>query len=269
MKKTIALVAAGLVALVVLAKTTNFTSYASTLWSQAKTAVKESVPTKFDIDRIRHEIASLDGDLDRMISPIAQHTVAVKRLQTEVEQNDKRLAEQKQILLDATAKVKGVKNGEKLWYGENCYTAAQVTKRIEADFKAYRNLERTTEAKRTELAAKETILRAAQEQLQSFMGKKKEFEVLLAQLEAEHELNQVAAIGTDIKIDDTRAAQIAKDLEELKTKIETQKEFLQMRQGIIAVKDLNLAQPQAGPAVDLEAIQAHLEGRGGVKTASK
>src|SRR2546423_288654 len=57
MKKTIALVAAGLVALVVLARATNVTSYATTLWSQAKTAVKEQVPTKFDIERIRHEIA--------------------------------------------------------------------------------------------------------------------------------------------------------------------------------------------------------------------
>ena len=268
MKKTILLTAAGLVALVVLAKVTGAGSYATTLWAQAKSAVKEQVPTKFDIDRIRHEIASLDGDLDRMISPIAQHTVAVKRLQAEVAEKEKALAEQKEILLKATAKVK---SGEKeLCYGGQTFPVDLVKKRIAQDFKAYQRLERTLEARRTELAAKETTLKATQEQLQSFISKKKEFEVILAGLEAEHEVNQAAAIGSDIRIDDTRAAQIAKDLEELKTKIETQRTALEMRKGIVDVSNIRLDQPQANPGVDLDAIQAHLEGRDpGVKTASK
>ena len=268
MKKYMLMSVAGLVALVVLAKVTGAGSYATTLWAQAKSAVKEQVPTKFDIDRIRHEIASLDGDLDRMISPIAQNTVAVKRLQAEVAEKEKALAEQKKVLLDATAKVKSGK--KELCYGEKTYPVELVKTRIAQDFKAYQRLERYVEARKTELAAKEATLKATQEQLQSFLGKKKEFEVILAQLEAEHEMTQVAAIGSDDKIDDTRAAQIAKDLDELKAKIEEQKERLQMRQGINAVAGIRLDQPQATPGVDLDAIQAHLEGRGpAVKTASK
>jgi chromosome segregation ATPase len=269
MKKTIALVAAGLVAVVVLAKTTNFCSYASTLWSQAKTAVKDSVPTKFDIDRIRHEIASLDGDLDRMISPIAQHTVAVKRLQTDVARDEQTLDEQKKVLLKATEAVRNKNPNDTMWYGGQSYPVALIRQKISEDFKAYRRLERTVEARKTELAAKESTLKAAQEQLQSFISKKKEFEVALAQLEAEHEVNQVAAIGTDVQIDDTRAAQIARDLEDLKNKIEEQKTKLEMRKGILAVRGIQLNQPQQAPGVDLDAIQAHLEGKGDVKTASK
>ena len=49
MKKTIALVAAGVIGLAVLAKTTNVSSYVSTVWSQARTAAKQQVPTKFEI----------------------------------------------------------------------------------------------------------------------------------------------------------------------------------------------------------------------------
>src|SRR5437764_1354498 len=119
----------------------------------------------------------------------------------------------------------------------------------------------TAEARRTELAAKEASLKAKHEQIQSFIFKRKEFEVLLAQLEAEHEMNQVAAIGTDLKVDDTRAAQIAQDLEDLKGKIEAQRTALEMKRGIIAVSGIRLDQPQAAPGVDLDAIQAHLEGK--------
>src|SRR6516164_227213 len=188
-----------------------------------------------------------------MISPIAQHTVAVKRLQAEVAEKEKALAEQKEILLKATAKVK---SGEKeLCYGGQTFPVDLVKKRIAQDFKAYQRLERTLEARRTELSAKETTLKATQEQLQSFISKKKEFEVILAGLEADHEVNHAAAIGSDIRIDDTRAAHIAKDLEELKTKIETQRTALEMRKGIVDVSNIRLDQPQANPGVDLDAIQ--------------
>jgi chromosome segregation ATPase len=266
MKKTIALVAASLVALAVVAKVSGVGSYATTLWQQAKTTLKDSVPTKFDIDRIRHEIASLDQDLDRMITPIAQHTVAVKRLQDEVSQVEKNLAEQKKVLLDATALVKSGK--DPLCYGGKCYSNALVKQKIADDFKTYQNREKYLTARKSELTAKEATLRATQEQLQSFVSKKKEFEVILAQLEAEHEINLVAAIGTEIKIDDTRAAQIARDLDELKTKIEAQGLAMSMKRDVGALNGLRLDQPTSAPGVDLEAIQAHLEGKTEVKTAS-
>ncbi len=80
LKKSIALLAVGALALVVLAKTTNVGSYVGTLWSKTKSAVKDSVPTEFDIERIDREIAGLDQKLKDMYLPIAQHQVAVERL---------------------------------------------------------------------------------------------------------------------------------------------------------------------------------------------
>src|SRR5260370_21300087 len=95
MKKTLALVAIGVIGLAVLAKTTNVSSYVSTLWSQARVAAKQSVPTKFEIDRIRNDIASLDQDLDRMIRPIAEHKLNVEKLRQDVVRDEAKLAKQK------------------------------------------------------------------------------------------------------------------------------------------------------------------------------
>ncbi len=200
MKKTLALVAIGVIGLAVLAKTTNVSSYVSTLWSQARVAAKQSVPTKFEIDRIRNDIASLDQDLDRMIRPIAEHKVNVEKLRKDVVRDEEKLAEQKKVLLDATAAVKAAKKGDTLIYGAKGFTVEQVKTRIGIDFKSYERFEANVSAQKKLLESKEGTLRAAQEQLTTFISKKREFEVQLAQLEAENEINQVAAVGTSRSI---------------------------------------------------------------------
>ena len=221
MKKTIALVAAGALALLVVAKTTNVSSYVGTIWQKAKAAAKQQVPTEFEIDRIAHDIAGLDQALDRMIRPIAEHKVAVDRLRTEVTEKETRLAEKKKVLLDATQAVKLAKPDEKLIYANKAYPVALVKQRIARDFEHYKRFEASLAAQKKLLESKETTLRAAQEQLQTFMSRKRDFEVQLAQLRAEHEINKVAAVGTDIEIDTTPLANIAQSLAELKDAIET------------------------------------------------
>jgi len=262
MKKTIALVAAGVIGLAVLAKTTNVSSYASTLWSQARTTVKAQVPTRFEIDRIRNEISSLDQDLDRIIGPIADHKIVVERMRKDVVRDEERLTEQKKVLLEATAAVKNAKKGDQLFYGTpaRAYSVGQVKAKIAIDFDVYKRFENHVAAQKKLLESKEVTLRGAQEQLQTFLSKKQEFELQLAQLEAEHEINQVAAVGTDIKIDTTRAAAIAQSLNDLKDTIAKNREMAEMRKNFVNLNAIPLNQPQQAVAVDLDAIQVHLEG---------
>jgi chromosome segregation ATPase len=262
MKKTIALVAAGVLGLVILAKTTNVSSYVSTAWCQAKQSVKSSVPTKFEIDRIRNEVASLDQDLTQMIRPIAESKVHVDRLRKDIAKSEETLADQKKVLLNATNEVK---SGRKEFvYAGKTYSAEQVKTKIAIDFTAYQRLESSVTAQRKLLEAKETSLKAAQEQLVTVMSKKKEYEVRLAELEAKNEINQVAATGTDLKIDGTRAATIEQALRELEDKISADTAQIEMKNGIIAAGNIQLNQP----APDLEAIRAHLQGTADPKTAS-
>lgn len=266
MKKTIALLVAGAVGLVVLAKTTNVSSYVSTFCKQARTAAKQSVPTRFEIDRIRNDIAGLDQKLDEMIRPIAEHKVAVDRLRNDVTVGEAKLADQKKVLLDATAAVKQAKKSDRLVYGGKPYTVEQVKTKIAIDFDAYKRLETNLAARRKLLEAKEATLTAAQEQLQRFMSEKEEFKIQLARLEAEHAVNEVAAVGTDVKIDNTPLANIAQALRELKDTIDTQRTALEMKQGALAANGIPLNQPQTATAVDLDAIRSHLEGTTEPKT---
>jgi len=266
MKKTVALLVAGVLALVVLAKTTNVSSYVGTMWCKAKDAAKQQVPTEFDIDRISHEIAGLDSKLDQMIRPIAEHKVAVDRLRKQVADDETKLNDQKKVLLDATAAVKNANKDDRLVYGGKPYTVAQVKTKIALDFASFKKFEATVTAQQNLLKAREDTLLAAQEQLQTFMSKKEEFKLQLAQLRAEHEINKVAAIGTNIEIDNTPLASISEALTELRDRIDQQRVALELKRGILDANGIPLNQPQQNVAVDLDAIQAHLQNGAAAKT---
>jgi len=260
MKKTIALLVAGLLAVVVLAKTTNVSSYVGTAWCKAKRATAAQVPTEFNIDRIDHELANLDQKLDGMIRPIAEQKVAVERLRKEVTEREGRVAEQKKVLLDATAAVKAANKGDRLVYGNKNYTPEQVKARIAIDFESYKRQEAHLAAQRKLLESRETQLQAAQDQLQTFMSKREEFRVQLAQLRAEHEVNKVNAVGNHVELDATPLAAIAQSLNELKDRIEADRLVMETRNQVNVVGGIQLNQPQQAVGVDLDAIQAHLEG---------
>ncbi len=103
------------------------------------------------------------------------------------------------------------------------------------------------------------MLQSAKDQLEAFQAKRDEFRVQLAQLRAEHETNKLNAVGNDVEIDATPLASIGQSLDDLKTRIEVQTHTLALQNHANAVAGLNLNQPQQSAAVDLDAIQAHLE----------
>ena len=64
----------------VLVVKTSLASYAGTLWSQFSTQAKNQIPTRFELDRVRHELGQLDGDVSVMIRPIAEYRADIVRL---------------------------------------------------------------------------------------------------------------------------------------------------------------------------------------------
>src|SRR5687767_11897981 len=84
------------------AKKSSLLSYASTFLAQVKTETKNAVPTRFEMDRVRHEIANLDEDINGMIRPIAEYKATITRLRKDISQAEKNLEEHKGVLLSMT-----------------------------------------------------------------------------------------------------------------------------------------------------------------------
>jgi chromosome segregation ATPase len=249
-----------------LLKKTSVFSYASLLWTQAKNHVHKQVPTRFEIERARHEIAQLDGDIQGMIRPIAEYKAAIARLKKDIQSAQARLDEQKSILLTMTKDLEG--NPTMVMYDGDAYPADRVRVKLQRDFDSFKRLEANLHSQRKLLEAKEISLKATQEQLAKVMAKKREYEVRLAQLEADEETLQIARIGTSVQIDDSRATQIEAALTEIERRQDVHRAEIELRSGTFANDPIPVGRP-AHKTTDPVAIRQYLEKGGDVDAAHK
>src|SRR5260370_69614 len=206
MKKLLIIGLIGAVALVAVAKTTRVCSYASTLISRAQAEAQNSVPTKFELERIRNEIAGLDGDISQMIRPIAEYKTVIEKMRKDIAKAEGNISEQKKTMLAVLEDLKG--DPKFLTYAGKKYSAERVRNQLQRDTEKLKQLEKSVKTQFQVLEAKEQSLTATQEQLAKVIAKKREYEVRLAQLEAEEEPLHVASIGTEFKFDNSRSTQI-------------------------------------------------------------
>lgn len=249
---TLLIVGAGLF----LVKKTALCSYASVLWSQVATATKNQVPTRFEIERVRHEIAQLDGDVNRMIRPIAEHKAAIARLKKDIAVHQAKLDERKDVLLTMAKDLEG--NPSVVLYDGESFSAERVRHKLHKDFDSYKRLEANLTSQRKLLEAKETSLRATQEQLAKVISKKREYEVRLAQLEADEETLQIARIGSTVHIDDSRATQIEASLQEIERRQDVQRAEIELRTGALANDAIPVGRQKTQP-VDPMTVREYLE----------
>jgi chromosome segregation ATPase len=237
-------------------KKSSVFSYASTVWSHVKTETKNAVPTRFELDRARHEIANLDDDIGTMIRPIAEYKATIVRLKKDITLAEKALDEQKGVLLSMTGDLEG--NPTVLVYAGEEYAADRVRAKLSKDFASYQRLEANLKSQRKLLEAKETSLKATQEQLAKVIDKKREYEVRLAQLEAEEETLKIARIGSNLQIDNSRSTQIEAALADIENRHNVLRAEVELT-GTLA-NDVIPVQERRQNRMDVQAIRAYLEG---------
>lgn len=265
MKKWLIVGIIGAVALVAIMKKTNVCSYAGTLLTQVSAAAKDQVPAKFELDRIRHEIDALDGDISQMIRPIAEYKACIAKMRKDIARGERNIAEKKKDLLLIVEDLKG--NPKEVQIGDRTFSAETVRRQLARDTDSLKQLEKHLKVQGQVLEAKELALKATQEQLAKVISKKREYEVRLAQLEAEEESLRVLAVGNDVKIDSTRAAQIEEALAAVEHSQAVRREESVLKTGDLA--PINLHERRT-PPTDLNSIRNYLEGNEPVeKAASK
>jgi chromosome segregation ATPase len=249
-----------------LVKKTSLVSYAGTLWCQVQKETKNQVPTKFEIDRVRHELAGMDGDITKMLRPIAEHMAAVERLKKEIKTARADLADQKTSILTMTKDLEG--NPSVVAYGGEEYSASRIRRKLQRDFAAYKRCEAHLKSREKLLEAKEQSLAAAREQLSKLVAKKREYEVRLAQYEAEEETLQIARIGSKLPLDDNRASEIERALAEIEQRQEVQRAEVELLSGPLANDFIPVQQrTKTGANADLDEIRGYFENQNGGPTA--
>ncbi len=200
---------------------TNLASYVSTAWCKVKNGAKNQVPLEFEMDRVRHEIAGLDGDMKSHLGPIAEEMATIKTLRKQIETTRENLRNEKIKLL---AMAKDLEDGKKfITYGDEEFSAEEIRAKLDRDFGASRRCETELKSNEKLLAAKEKALRTVREQLASMKTLKRDLEVRLAQLEAELKTVRLAQTRDTYQMDDSRLADIKASLADIEHRLEKER----------------------------------------------
>ena len=242
-----------------LVKKTSAFSYARVLWCHVTAQAKENVPTQVELDRVRLEIAQMDRDISNMLRPIAEHMAAVNRLKKDIDGTRGSLAEEKTVLLAVAKDLET--NATTVEYRGELYSADRVRNKLQRDFDSFKRRENHLKSQEKLLDAKERALSATREQLAKMVSKKREYELRLAQLEADEETLKIARMGTKVKIDDSRATEIEAILSHIEHRHEVQRAELDLMSGPSA-NDFIPAEQRTRPITKTEPteIRNYLEG---------
>src|SRR5207237_935212 len=105
-----------------------------------------------------------------------------------------------------------------------------------------------------------------QEQLAKVIAKKREYEVRLAQLEADEETLHIARLGSKLQIDDSRTTQIEAALAHIEDRHNVQREEVALKTGTFA-NDVIPVQQGHQSGQDVHSIRDYLVGSKTTTTA--
>jgi chromosome segregation ATPase len=265
MKKLLIFGMIGTVALFVIAKKTHTFSYVSTLCSSITKDASDSVPTKFELERIRNEIVNLDGDIGNMIRPIAEYKVEIDRLRKDIAKNTTSVEDRKKDLLAVVERLDNADKGFVNFPNNKRFPVEKVKSQLQRETETVKQQEKNLKTQQQVLEAKESSLKATQEQLAKVVSKKREYELRVAQLEAMDQSLQISRLGTTIKIDASRATQIEEALQNLEKRLATEREVIDST--VNPPGSINLFERPEEP-IDLGTLRTYLQGGEQVEKAS-
>lgn len=255
--KKLLVVSAILLAGLVAAKAFHVGSYGRTLCKGFHQQAKDMVPTQFELERIRGEIARMENDIDALIKPLATQMVDIEALRQEVKGLQVRLEEKKKTLLTMSSTLQ---SGEKAFEVHGFkYDGERAQTKLQRDFDTFKRLEQTISTKEKLLDAKERQFQASMEQTEKLMSKKNEYAVRLANLEAEEERLQVERIGSVPTVKSNHASEIEGSLRDLERRLAIEKKTNELRNGPFHV-DNHGTPVENQPQTNLQEIRNYLEG---------
>jgi chromosome segregation ATPase len=239
------------------AKKTQVGSYASTVFAFSKEHIRGQIPRDLELARVQHEIQQLDRDYRGLLGPIAEKMAAVKKLEREIATAKANQQEQREELL-ALTKAVASKETQISYHGSTYYTE-QAKVKLARDFATFKKLESHLASKEKLLDAETKNLAATRDQLDKLISQKREFEIRLAQLDAEEATLKVARIQTPLQTDEGRIADIKRTLDRIEhgQTVEQNQHVLEQQYG----SKIGDAQPSVPVGtIDLDEIRGYLQG---------
>jgi len=160
---------------------TSAPSYVKTAFHKVRQSAKDSIDPRFEIERARTEIASLQPAFDQNKEVLARAEVAAERLQKEIGEVQASLDHQRGTIV---ALKEQVKKGDYRLTGHVVGTADEVKARLAHRIDQFKATESVLKEKQELLRTKKQMIESAHSQLETLKAQKSALLTRLSQVEA-------------------------------------------------------------------------------------
>jgi DNA repair exonuclease SbcCD ATPase subunit len=204
---------------------TDLPSYISSSTRQVRSAVKESVPIDFELQRARDLLDAMLPEIRTKVRLIAHEEVEVAALKQEIARDEKQLLAQSDQLrrLRATLDQSPVSS---VVAGQNV-SRPQALERLGRQFEQYKEGQNLLASKRELLQVREKSLAAALESLEKVRSRKALLEQKIDSLAAQHRLLKARSASTPLDLDPGQLARAGQLLDQLQKRLDVATRVLQ------------------------------------------
>ena len=201
------------------------TSYVRCSARSVQTAVKDSVPIEFELQRARDMVEGIIPELRTNIRLIAEEEVEVAALKKNIDTSQQRTADAKRQIGMLRDKL----NVQHVSYnlGGRTYSRQYVAQRLAQQFNHYKESKVILASKQRLLETRERSLQAAVQMLERTRERKTQLEQQIEALVAKHRLLKAESVGSKVQIDGSQLAKAEKLIGQITKRLDVAERVLQ------------------------------------------
>jgi hypothetical protein len=199
-------------------------SYISSSCNRVRTAVTDSVPVEFQLQRARDLVNDIVPEMQANVRLIAQQEVEIAALKRDIELSHKQIGEERQRV--AKLRDSLATQNVSFTFGQFTYTRDQVKQDLANRFDNMKEAEVVLAGKERLLENREKSLQAAMQALARTRSQKSLLETQIATLEGQNQLVKAASVGSGFAIDNSKLAQSEKLIAEIKKQLDVAERVL-------------------------------------------
>ncbi|MGQ9649089.1 MAG: hypothetical protein ACUVXJ_03180 [Phycisphaerae bacterium] len=227
LRKTLRFGVIGLTGLAVTAAILFGTDLGSYVWTSTKTvrtAVRDSVPIEFELQRARDLLEDIIPEMQANVGLIAKEEVEITNLKEEIRRGQASLAEEKVRItkLGDTLKAQQVR----YVFGGLEYTHDQVKAELARAFDRYKEAEVVLAGKQRLLDTRQKSLQAAMQMLERTRSEKARLEDRIVALDSQYRLVKAASTTSQVRVDNSKLAQTEKLIGDIKKRLDVAERVL-------------------------------------------
>ena len=197
---------------------TSAPSYIQTAFCKVRQTAKDSIDPRFEIERVRNDIAGLQPMFDENKETLARAMVEAQTLEKEISFHQANLEKEKAAILALRDKVK---NGDFHLTGHNSlYTAEEIKGQLAVRKDRYDYGTGILKQKQEVLKAKQKTIEAARTQLDNIKEQKSLLVARLAQVEARLQMIEATSAKNEFHFDNSALARAKETVSELEKRLD-------------------------------------------------